>query len=262
MKKALTLFTTIALLSLGLLTGCSGSTEEQQSVADTTTSLSGHTLQIYCGAGMADPFQEIADAFTAETGCVMNVTFANAGQIQSQINTAQEGDMFIAGSADELEPVKDAVVESKNLVKHIPVLAVATGNPKSITGLADLTTTGVTFVMGDAESTPIGKIAKKALTDAGIFSQITIAATTTTAPQLATAIANGQADATIVWKENCSVDGVEVVDTTDLDGYAKTVPAATLSYSQDAEALAEFITFLDSDTAKEIWLNYGYEIAD
>ena len=31
--------------------------------------LTSHTLMIYCGAGMAAPFQEIADAFKDATGC-------------------------------------------------------------------------------------------------------------------------------------------------------------------------------------------------
>ena len=44
--------------------------------------LSGQSLLVYCGAGMKDPFQEISDRFTELTGCEMNVTFANAAQIQ------------------------------------------------------------------------------------------------------------------------------------------------------------------------------------
>ena len=128
--------------------------------------LTGHTLMIYCGAGMAAPFQEIADAFKDATGCQVNATYANAGQIQSQITTTEEGDMFVAGSGDELKPVESYVEDKKDLVKHIPVLAVQSGNPKNITGLSDLTGDGVSLIMGDVDSTPIGKIAKKAMTDA------------------------------------------------------------------------------------------------
>ena len=39
-----------------------------KSAAD-TPDLTGHTLMIYCGAGMTKPFQEIADSFKAATGC-------------------------------------------------------------------------------------------------------------------------------------------------------------------------------------------------
>ena len=224
--------------------------------------LTSHTLMIYCGAGMAAPFQEIADAFKDATGCQVNATYANAGQIQSQITTTEEGDMFVAGSGDELKPVESYVEDKKDLVKHIPVLAVQSGNPKNITGLSDLTGDGVSLIMGDVDSTPIGKIAKKAMTDAGIFDQVKIEATTATAPQMSTALAPGEADAAIVWKENCDAQGVEIVDNSGLEDYIKTIPAASLSCSADHDARQAFLAYLNSGDVQEIWLKYGYEIAE
>lgn len=230
--------------------------------APDTPDLTGHTLMIYCGAGMTKPFQEIADSFKAATGCEMNVTYANAGQIQSQITTSEEGDMFIAGSAEELKPVESYVSESKALVKHIPVLAVQSGNPKNITSLAGLAEEGVSLIIGDIDSTPIGKIAKKALTDAGIFDKVQIEASTATAPQMATAIAAGEADAAIIWKENCDAQGVEIVENSGLEDYIKTIPAASLSCSADHDARQAFLDYLNSGDVQEIWLKYGYEIAE
>lgn len=221
--------------------------------------LTGQTLMIYCGAGMQQPFEEIAAAFSEETGCEMNVTYANAAQLQTQITQSQEGAFFIAGSADEVKPVEEYVVSSTDLVKHIPVLAVAEGNPKGITGIADLAREDVTTVTGDAEATPIGKIAKKAFQDFGVTDQVTLAATTTTAPQLATVIALGEADAAIIWKENYNTEGVEICQTTDLDKYVKTVPAARLSFAADDPAADAFAEYLAGQEAAGIWAEYGYE---
>ena len=212
---------------------------------------------------MTDPFTEIAEAFEQQTGCKMNVTFANAAQIQTQIDTTQEGDFFIAGSAEELKPVEQYVAESENLVKHIPVIAVPSANPKGIAGLADLANAD-TLLIGDPESTPIGKIAKKALTDAGIWEDLQAKGaitTTTTAPQIATALANGEGDAGIVWKENVKADGATIVDTPDLDNYVKVVPAALLTFAADEVAAAEFQDYLDTAEAQDIWKKYGYELA-
>ena len=235
---------------------------EATSAQSEAEDLTGHTLMIYCGAGMTKPFQEIADSFKEKTGCEMNVSYANAGQIQSQISTSNEGDFFIAGAAEELKPIEKFVAGKTDLVKHIPVLAVQSGNPKKITGLASLTEDGVTLLMGDTEATPIGKIAKKALTEAGLFDNITLAASSPTAQQLATALAAGEADAAIVWKENCTADGVEIVDTSDLDNYIKTIPAAVLTCSADKEAAESFNSFLATDDAASIWEAYGYEIVE
>lgn len=265
-----------------LLAGCSSSggsassavssasaASASNSAASTSTasasaaSLSGSQLNIYCGAGMTDPFTEIAVAFESGTGCKMNVTFANAAQIQTQIDTTKEGDFFIAGSAEELKPVEQYVQESEDLVKHIPVIAVPADNPKGIASLADLANAD-TLLIGDPESTPIGKIAKKALTDAGVWEGLEAKGaitTTTTAPQIATALASGEGDAGIVWKENVKADGASIVDTPDLDGYVKVVPAALLTFVADEVAAASFQDYLDSAEAQEIWKKYGYELA-
>ena len=50
----------------------------QAASAEAAQDLTGQNLMIYCGAGMQQPFEEIAAAFSEETGCEMNVTYANA----------------------------------------------------------------------------------------------------------------------------------------------------------------------------------------
>ncbi len=261
MKKRRLRLLLAGMLACALLAGC-GEKSEPGKESTEKTELTGHTLMIYCGAGMTKPFQEIADSFKEATSCEMNVTYANAGQIQSQITTSEEGDLFIAGSREELKPVEAYVTESKNLVKHIPVLAVQSGNPKDIKSLESLAAEGVSLIIGDTEATPIGKIAKKALSDKGIWEQIQIEATTATAPQMATVIASKEADAAIIWKENCDAEGVDIVENSGLEDYIKTIPAAVLSCSEDAEARNYFLEYLDSDEAREIWIKYGYEIAE
>lgn len=110
MKNRLTAIAAVAfasVLACGVLAGCSSDKGEQKAEQPEQTAaatLEGKSLNIYCGAGMTKPFQEIADAFKAETGCEMNITFANAAQIQTQISTTQEGDFFIAGSPMSSSP--------------------------------------------------------------------------------------------------------------------------------------------------------------
>ena len=270
MKKRFSLLLVAALCLIFAACGSQTSkTEEEQKQPETTETektesvdLEGQSLLIYCGAGMQKPFQEIADAFQAETKCEMNVTFANAAQIQTQISETQQGAFFIAGSEEEVKPVSDHVIDSTPLVKHIPVLAVASDNPKGITGIADLAKEDIVTVIGDPESTPIGKIAMKAFTDFGVKDTVHLAATTTTAPQLATVIGMGEADAAIIWKENCNADGVEICDTSDMDAYIKTIPAARLKFDGESEAATAFLDYLNSDAAKEIWQKHGYELVE
>ena len=83
--------------------------------------------------------------------------------------------------------------------------------------------------------------------------------TTTTAPQISTALANGEGDAGIVWKENVKGDRVKIVDTPDLDAFVKTVPSAQLTCATDAEAVKALNEFLQTDAAWDIGAAYGYE---
>lgn len=262
MKKFINLLL-VFILSIGVV-GCSqtpASNISSNSSLESELTLDGKNLMVYCGAGMTKPFEEIANNFKEKTGCNIEVTYANAAQIQTQIKTSEEGDLFIAGSEDELKPISSYVSDSKKLVKHIPVLAVASENPKQITGLNDLTKDDVTVVLADAESTPIGKIAKKALSDLNIYNKIKIEATTATAPELSNVLEAGECDAIIVWKENVKSNKIEIVDTSDLDNYIKVIPAASLNCSQNDEALKEFLAYLDTDEVKAIWEKYGYELA-
>lgn len=254
MKKLSALILTIV-FTLCFAVGCGAEKEQEEAPAQ----LEGKSLMIYCGAGMKEPFQEIADTFSEETGCNVEVTFGNAGQIQTQINTSQEGDMFIAGSAEELKPVEASVSSSTDLVKHIPVIAVQKGNPKGIESIQDLAG-DVEVLVGDPEATPIGKIAQKIFENEQIKDSVTIAAATPTAPQMATSLAAGEADAAIVWKENVKGDEVEIADVAEMEKYIKTIPAASLSTTQDADTLKAFEEFLQTEKAQKIWTKYGYEL--
>lgn len=224
--------------------------------------LEGHSLMIFCGAGMKDPFEKIAQQFKERTGCDVQVTYANAAQIQTQINTAEEGDFFIAGSKEEVEPVKALVESSKDLVKHIPVLVVAKGNPLGITGPSDLAIGGVKFIMGDPESTPIGKIANKVISDFELTDKLDIVANTATAPAMTLVLESEEANAAIVWKENVKSKNLEIVEITDMNKYIKIIPAALLSCKTDEKAQEIFNKYLDKEEVKAIWMEFGYEIAE
>lgn len=84
--------------------------------------------------------------------------------------------------------------------------------------------------------------------------------TSTTAPQIAEALAKGEGDAAIVWKENAGKDGLTILENSGMEGYVKTVPGAELTCAADADAVKAFSEFLQTETAKSIWAKYGYEL--
>ena len=229
---------------------------------DEPADLSDQTLQIFSGAGLAEPVQEIADTFKEQTGCEVEIVFGPTGQLITQIQTSESGDILIAGAVDELAAMKDEeITEQVEMVKHIPVLVVQAGNPKNVTSIKDLADLEV--MLADPEVTPIGKIAVKVFENAGIMDTIDVVANTTTAPLALTAVAEGNADATIVWKENASKnDKVEIVDLEEMAKYIKVVPAVSLSYSENEDARIAFIEFMTGEEGMAIWAKYGYEAVE
>ena len=225
--------------------------------------IEGTELMVFSGAGLADPVQEIADAFMEETGCDVQIVFAATGQLISQIQSTESGDVILAGAKDELKNMNEGVVtETVELVKHIPVLIVQKGNPSNIQSIADLGNDGMKVLIPDPETTPIGKIGMKAYEEAGILDSIDVAANTTTAPLALTAIAQAEGDGAIVWKENASKnDKVEILDVPEMEKYVKIVPAASLKFSTNEAARVAFVEFLSGEKGMEIWQKYGYEPA-
>lgn len=266
MKRIIALV--LALVMSLALVACGGTADENttttkapDTAGEAKVDLSGEELMIFSGAGLSGPVQEIVDTFKEDTGCDVQVVYGGTGALISQIQTAEEGDILFAGAKDELSTMKEGeVTGSVDLVKHIPVVAVQKGNPKNITSVADLDNEGVKLLIPNAETTPIGKIAVKALKAAGIYDNIDIAAITTTAPLAITALAEQEADAGIVWKENAAAnDKVEILDLEEMKDHIKIVPAATLKYSANEKAREAFMDYLESDEAMQIWAKYGYE---
>jgi molybdate transport system substrate-binding protein len=263
MKKIL-VYGCILMAMLFMFAGCGNQTEQMKDT-NTVPAAEEQSLFVYCGAGMKTAAQQVIDTFEAKTGITVEVTYANAANIISQITAAKEGDVFIAGDMGELAKLEEQgfIADTVKLVKHIPVLAVQTGNPKKITGLRDLANQDIKVVLGDNQATPIGKLSDKALREMGVLDSLNIAARTTTASEITTALTLGQCDAAINWKESTAgIEGVEIVETTDLDKYVKKVPAASLTCSVNEEARLVFIEFLKTDEAKTIWQNNGYEIIE
>lgn len=262
-RRGLLRMTGVAAIGLGgaPLAACSASKKESSPSSGTSSAseLVGRSLSVYCGAGMTDPFTEIAQGFEDQSGCTMNVTYANAAQIRTQINQSRSGDLWIAGSTEEAQGISELIAHSTDLVKHVPVLAVPEKNPMEISSLSDLTAVK-SLLIGDPESTPIGKIARSALTEAGIWESLQDRiTTTTTAPQIASALAKGQGDAGIVWKENL-VEGTTAVASSEMAPFTKTIPAIELSCTGDQEALTAFVSHLGGEQARSIWTSHGYEL--
>lgn len=223
-------------------------------------------LQVYAGAGLRQPVEEIGKLFKEKTGIQVVTTYGGSGQLNSQILLNKKGDVYIPGDVQELAPLKkeNLIAWEKPVVYHTPALAVPKGNPVHIQNLADLAKPGVRVVLGDSKANPLGKLSDQVLEKAGLLTQVNnnVTARTATINELVVYLSLKQADAAIIGKENYPQfkDKVDLVSVLELEQTKMVVPVALLSVSQQADTARQFVDFAASDEALRIWVKYGHDV--
>jgi len=262
MFKKTVFLLSIFIIILFLFSGCNfnSATNTQNNNKD------GNSILVYSGAGLKKPVEEIGTVFEKQTGIKVNYIFGGSAYLNSQIMLTGQGDVYLPGDMSELEPLKEKNLISwiKNIVYHIPVLAVSKGNPAEIKSLQDLEKPGIKVALGDPDANPIGKLSNKVLSDLNLLDGVNknVVVRTPTANELILYLSTKQADASIIWEENYkgSEDKIELIESKELSKYTKIVPVTVLKYSKQKELAQKLAEFYVSDTAQQIWTKFGYKI--
>jgi molybdate transport system substrate-binding protein len=120
-------------------------------------------------------------------------------------------------------------------------IAVASGNPKGITGLADLAKPGVTVVL-EAAGVPAGDYTRQILTSKNIT--VTPKSLETDVKSALAKVTSGEADATVVYVTDVSAAGSAVagVAVADADQPSITYPIAVVKATKNPTAAQAFVT--------------------
>ncbi|MCL6446625.1 MAG: molybdate ABC transporter substrate-binding protein [Armatimonadetes bacterium] len=251
------------ILLLGLLAamaGCGGGRNQDGGKAGEPAPA---TLLVYSGAGLKKPVEEIGAAFQKQTGIKVTYTFGGSAQLNSQILLTKKGDVYLPGDVEELAPLKEMVKWKKDVVYHLPALAVPKTNPAGVRTLADLGRPGVKVALGDPQANPIGKLADRLLQASGLAEAVNknVVVRTPTVNELVVYVSTRQVDAAIIWEENYRgvEDKVELITLPELEKFKKTVPVAVLACSQETAAARQLAEFMISAPAQQIWEKWGYK---
>lgn len=278
MKKLVGILSLVFILLL-LAAGCGNNTVnlDADSSSNTASNEQGYKetegqksaeqeLLVYCGAGLRKPMEEIAAMFGEETGTLVQFSYGGSAQCVGQILTVDKGDVFLPGDVAELKELveRDKIDRQVPVVLHIPVIAVPTGNPAGITGINDFTKPGVRVLLGDPEANPIGKLADKMFMEHNIFEEVeqNVVARAATVNELFAYLALEQGDVAIIWEDNLEDhEKIELVPSTDLDAFIKTVPVVSLKCSKNPEEANKFVDYVASEKAMAVWEKCGFRPA-
>lgn len=223
---------------------------------------SASSLTVYCAAGLKKPVEAAAAAYRKEFGIEVNLQYGGTGTLLSQIEVAKRGDLFIAADDGSLADAtrRELVAETLPLVVQRPVLAVKTGNPKSVARFADLLREDVRLALANPEAASISKVTKNLLGDKwdGLATKAVVMKPTVT--ELAADLQLGAVDAAIVWDAVArQFEGLEAVDLPEISTHRESASAAVLSVCQAPAAALRFARFLAApDRGGKVFEEHGF----
>ena len=262
-RKYLPAVLLIVALACCMVCGCTS----ESAPADTTPvageAASAESLVVYCGAGLREPMDEIAQVYQEQTGTEIKYTYSGSAQLLSQIELLQSGDCYMPGAKSYIDSAdeKGFISSSEETIYHVLAIAVAPDNPKDITTLADLTNDGVRVAIGEPTGPAVGSAAKKMLDKAGYWEDIqdNIVVQSGTVNELLVYMNMDQADAAIIWEDLLDNSDLVQVDIPIDEGFIKVIPIGTLSFSEHPDDAQAFADFVSSDEGKAIFVKHGFE---
>ena len=265
MKKTISIFCLMVVLA-GTLFLCGCTSTSTPADADSTAGApvaEGTTLLVYCGAGMKEPMEEIAELFEEREGITIEYTYGGSAQLLSQIELYQTGDAYMPGALAYIQSAMDKgfVDKTENVVYHVITIVVPKGNPAQITSLEDLAKPGVRVAIGEPTGPAIGQGTKKMLEKDGLWEAVSANAVvrTATVNELLVYVAMDQADAALIFEDLYNPEAMEKIDIPKAQGKVDIVPIGTLTFSKNPENAEKFMNFVASDEGKAIFAKHGFE---
>jgi molybdate transport system substrate-binding protein len=251
-------------VAMGLLAACgSDSTSSTGSTTATTeaTPKATGTVTVFAAASLKDAFTEASTAFEAENpGAEVTLNFAASSALAQQIDEGAPADSFASADQANMQKVVDAggisgepVVFATNSLQII----VAPGNPKGITGLADLAESGVLYVTA-APEVPIGKYAAQSLEKAGVT--VSPVSQEADVKAVVTKVTSGEADAAIVYSTDVTAAGTKAAGVEIPSQYqvTATYPLAVTKEAANPTGAAAWIAFITGEQGQAILAKYGF----
>ena len=201
-------------------------------------------------------------------GVTVTPTYASSGDLQTQIENGLETDVFMSASNKQMNALADEglIDNDTNLqfLENKVVLIVPADSDANITSFDDLKNIDGTIAIGDPESVPAGQYAKEALTNLGIWDALESKFSLgTDVTAVLNQVGQGSAEAGIVYATDAkSTDDVKVVCEAPDDALDTPCiyPVAQIKDAKDADAAKAFMDFLQTQEAKDKFVEYGFTL--
>jgi molybdate transport system substrate-binding protein len=218
-------------------------------------------VTVLAASSLTEAFKQVGADFQARhKAAAVQLTFAGSPTLVTQLTEGAQADVF--ASADEPNMAK---VTAAGLTATPPrifatnrlEIVVEAGNPKHISGLADLAQPGLLVVLA-APTVPAGRYAGQALQAAG--AKVTPVSQEIDVKFVVTKVALGEADAGIVYLTDVRAGGARVagVPIPDAQNVVARYPVALLKGGAGRTAGQAFVDYLLGTDGQKTMAGFGF----
>ncbi|MBV6697213.1 molybdate ABC transporter substrate-binding protein [Kitasatospora aureofaciens] len=219
-------------------------------------------ITVFAAASLKETFTELGKKFeAANPGAKVKFNFGGSSSLATSINSGAPADVFAAASPATMKTVTDpggASGQPATFVKNTLTIAVPKGNPKHITGLNDLTASGVKVALC-AKEVPCGAAALTALKAANV--NLTPVTLEQDVKGALTKVELGEVDASLVYRTDVKADAgkIDGVDFPEADKAVNDYPIAALAKAPNKDGAAAFVAYVQSPEAKQVLTAAGFQ---
>jgi molybdate transport system substrate-binding protein len=200
-------------------------------------------LNVFAAASLTGAFNDAKPKLVvANPGLNLTYNFAGSNTLVSQIQQGAPADVFASADQKNMQTLVTAglVDTPVTFAKNKLQIAVAAGNPKGITSLADLAKPDVTVVLC-GQGVPAGDYTRQVLAAKNIT--VTPKSLETDVKSALAKVTSGEADATVVYVTDVTAGGskVEGVTIPDADQPDISYPIAVVKATKNPSAAQAFV---------------------
>jgi len=233
----------------------------QSAPATATSSALSGPITVFAAASLTDSFKALGTSFqAAHPGVTVQFNFAGTPTLVTQIEQGAQADVLASADTTNMDKLKGDgfAVGTPQVFAHNQLeIVVAPGNPKGITGLADLAKPGVIYI-SEAATVPAGKYSLQALAKAGVT--VTPKSLETDVKSVVSKVALGEADAGIVYTTDVKAAGSKVAGVPIPATYnaVATYPLVVVKGTKNSAVANAFIPFVLSSAGQSTLESFGF----
>lgn len=226
----------------------------------------GSEITVSAAASLSDAMTEIGTNFETQSGIKVRFNFGGSSTLSRQIQEGAPVDVFFSADEAQMDALaKKGLIDPvtrKDRLGNSLVVVIPVASNLQITSAADLAPDGVKQIaLADPKAVPAGVYAKQWLTKLQLWAAIEpkVVPTENVRAALA-AVASGDVDAGVVYKTDAAISKkvkiayeVPRAESPDIS-----YPVAVVKASPEPAAAKEFLDYLSSKEAGQVFMRYGF----